>query len=491
MIKRILLRFVPLMFVLFVLSSTIFSCRKDGAITTDKATKLNFSADTVIFDTVFTTMGSITKQLMIHNNNNQKISISSIKLGKGAASMFRINVDGTAALEVNNVEIAAHDSMFIFVKVTINPNNQSNPLIVTDSIVFVTNSNIQNVQLVAWGQDAYYHVPNHKIIFTDGSSLSYSIADCTSPWATDKPHVIYGYCVVDSATTLTLQSGTKLYFAPNSVLWVYNYGSLKVYGNQNNIVSFQGTRMDAYYKDLPGQWGKIWLSAGSKDNEINYALIKNGNIGIQADTNVNSNPTVIITNTIIDNMSVAGIYAQGAKINATNTVVSNSGQYSIVLSIGGDYNFYQCTIGNFWSFSSRQTSSVVLNNYYKDNNEVIHVRPLTNATFGDCIIYGNNEEELLLDKYPGSIFIYKFDHCLLKTQNNTSNTANFNTCKINIDPIFKNAYATPADLSLSDLSPAIGAGSINWSNYAPNGDIKDKPWLNPPSIGAYEKGSKK
>jgi len=490
MIKRIFLRFVPLIFVLLMLSSLIFSCRKDSAITTDKAAKLNFSADTVIFDTVFTTMGSITKQLMIHNNNSQKISISSIKLGKGAASMFRINVDGTAALEVNNVEIAAHDSMFIFVKVTINPNNQSNPLIVTDSIVFVTNSNIQNVQLVAWGQDAYYHVPDHKIIFTDGSSLSYSIADCSVPWATDKPHVIYGYCVVDSATTLTLQSGTKLYFAPNAVLWVYNYGTLKVYGNQNSIVSFQGTRLDAYYKDLPGQWGKIWLSAGSRDNEINYALIKNGTIGIQADTNVNTNPTVIINNTIIDNMSVAGIYAQGAYINATNTVVSNSGQYSIALSIGGNYNFYQCSIGNFWSYSSRQTSSVVLNNYYTDANNVIHVRPLTNATFGNCIIYGSNDEELLLDQYPGSVFVYKFDHCLLKTQNNTSNTAFFNTCILNIDPMFKNGYSTPADLSLINGSPAIGAGSLQYSGPI-QFDIKGNPYLTPPSIGAYEKGSKK
>ncbi len=490
MFNNIKRSFFTLTIIAVVFSSTIFSCRKDDAVSTDSASKLNFSADTVIFDTVFTTLGSITKQLKVYNNNSQKLKISSIKLGKGASSMFRINVDGTSGYQVNDVEIAPHDSLYIFVKVTINPNNQSNPLIVSDSVVFVTNGNLQNVQLVAWGQDAYYHVPNHRINFSDGTYLSYSIADCSVPWPTDKPHVIYGYCVVDSATTLNLQAGTKLYFAPNGVLWVYKFGTLKVYGAQSNPVTFQGSRLDAFYKDLPGQWGKIWLSDSSINNEINYAVIKNGNIGIQIDDNINSNATLLLNNTIIDNMSVAGIFAQTARIEATNTVVSNSGQYSIVLSIGGDYQFFQCTIGNFWSYNFRQTPSVVLNNYYKDINDVIHKPPLIRATFGNCIIYGNNEEELLLDSIIGGTFNYKFDHCLIKTQFNTSGTTKFIGCKINIDPLFTDITSTPADLTLTTNSPAIGAGSNQYSAIVLT-DITGHNYAVPPSIGAYEKGSKK
>ncbi len=485
------MRFVPQALVILTLCSIIFSCRKDDTITTSTSAKLNFSADTVIFDTVFTTLGSVTQKVMVYNNNSQKINISSIRLGKGVNSMYRINVDGTSGFEVNNVEIAAHDSMYIFVKVTINPNNQSNPLIINDSIVFITNSNLQNIQLVAWGQDAYYHVPNHKLTFNDGTYIKYSIADCSVPWPNDKPHVIYGYCVVDSASTLTLQSGTKLYFAPNAVLWVYSYATLKVYGSSNSPVSFQGARLDAYYKDLPGQWGKIWLSAGSKDNEINFAVIKNGTIGIQADTNVNSNPTLTLNNTMIDNMSVAGLYAQGAKIYTTSSVISNCGSYGIVLSIGGDYQFYQCTLGNYWNYTFRQTPSLVLNNYYKDNNNVVILRPLTRATFGNCIIYGSSDDEILLDSYTTGTFNFKFDNCILKTTLPTSNPAFFNNCKINTDPLFKNTSSAPADMSIPNNSPAIGAGSPNWSNLAINGDYKGNPWGSPPSIGAFEKGSKK
>lgn len=44
--------------------------------------------------------------------------------------------------------------------VTIDPNKDDNPLIQTDSIVFETNGNLQDVDLVAWGQDANYITPD-------------------------------------------------------------------------------------------------------------------------------------------------------------------------------------------------------------------------------------------------------------------------------------------------------------------------------------------
>jgi hypothetical protein len=262
--------FFNLLLLSFLSVILLFSaCKKEDDFIDDSSAKLSFSADSLLFDTVFTTLGSVTKQIKIYNTNNKSIRISSIKLGNGQNSMFRINIDGNPSYQLDNVEIAANDSMYIFVKLTINPNNQNNPLIVTDSIIFTTNGNIQDVNLVAWGQDAYYHVPNKKIIFSDGSFLQYSFAGCNLPWPNDKPHVIYGYCVVDSDSTLIIQEGTKIHLAPNAVLWVLDQATLKVNGTLNNKVFFQGSRLDSYYKNLPGQWGKIWLSRLSKDNEIN------------------------------------------------------------------------------------------------------------------------------------------------------------------------------------------------------------------------------
>ena len=264
------------LFATFLMISMMFntSCKKDQIIN-DSSAKLNFSSDTVLFDTVFTTIGSTTKQIRVYNPYNQIIHISSIKLAGGANSGFRINVDGVASTVINDIEIEPNDSIFIFVKVTVDPTNSNSPLVVNDSILFETNGNVQKIQLVAWGQDAYYHTPDQSLLLTDGSIFHFSYAHCKTPWKNDKPHVLYGYVVVDSDSTLVIQENTRIYLHKNAILWVYQDGTLNVNGTYGNPVTFQGDRLEQYYKDKPGQWGKIWLSAGSKNNEINYAIIKN------------------------------------------------------------------------------------------------------------------------------------------------------------------------------------------------------------------------
>jgi len=77
---------------------TFSACRKDD-FDTDPGLRLGFSTDTVMFDTVFTTIGSSTRALVIRNSSDQRINISKITLARGKASPFRINVDGTATEE--------------------------------------------------------------------------------------------------------------------------------------------------------------------------------------------------------------------------------------------------------------------------------------------------------------------------------------------------------------------------------------------------------
>ena len=60
------------------------------------------------------------------------------------------------------------------------------------------------------------------------------------------------------------------------------FGTIKINGTLGNEVTFQGDRLDSWYKDIPGQWDRIWLMPGSINNEINYAIIKNGNILISS-----------------------------------------------------------------------------------------------------------------------------------------------------------------------------------------------------------------
>ncbi|MFM7054488.1 MAG: hypothetical protein ACKOX7_07090, partial [Bacteroidota bacterium] len=58
------------------------SCKKDD-ILTDPSAKLEFSLDTVMFDTIFTSLGSTTQSLVIYNRNSRPLNISSVRLAGG------------------------------------------------------------------------------------------------------------------------------------------------------------------------------------------------------------------------------------------------------------------------------------------------------------------------------------------------------------------------------------------------------------------------
>src|SRR5450631_394219 len=104
----------PTLLILFY--ALILSCQKDSFITS-KGALVSFSSDTLFFDTVFTSTGSVTQSVKIFNNNNQKLRLSDLKLMGGAQSYFSINIDGSPGPEQSNIEIEANDSLYIFVAV--------------------------------------------------------------------------------------------------------------------------------------------------------------------------------------------------------------------------------------------------------------------------------------------------------------------------------------------------------------------------------------
>ena len=470
-----------ILFFLLCVFLTLSACRKDEIIT-DSSAKPGFSTDSVLFDTVFTTVGSTTKLFKIYNSNNQTLNISRAFLATGSASQFRMNIDGVSGTSINDIEIMANDSLFVFVQVTVNPTSQNAPLLIRDSIVFETNGNRQHVMLTAVGQDVYLHKPN---VFPINGLPPYSII-CNETWSNDKPHLIFGYAVVDEGCILTINAGARVHLGVKAVLWVYDGGTLVVNGAKNNEVVIQGSRLEPDYQDIPGQWGKIWLSAGSKDNVIDWAIIKNGSIGVQADTlGLSTNPTLRISNTIIKNMSAAAIYGQGSFIRGYNCVFANCGQYAGAFSIGGRYRFDHCTFANFTN-SNRATPLLALNNYYVDITNTLQIRNLDSAYFGNCIMYGDLEEEIGLDSSTfGGVFNYKFDHCLVKTALNMNNGLHYNEVDLNLDPLFKDV--TTNDYHLNAGSPAIDEGT---TSIFIGTDLDNMPRPNSntslPDIGAYE-----
>ena len=134
----------------------LFGCGKEDNLTSDPSAKLELSADSIFFDTVFTTTGSITQRIRVFNRNKHAVKISEINLSGGSASNYQININGVAAHRLEDIELRGNDSLNIFVKVTINPSSDLTPFIVKDSIGFITNGNRQNVILTAYGQNAVF-----------------------------------------------------------------------------------------------------------------------------------------------------------------------------------------------------------------------------------------------------------------------------------------------------------------------------------------------
>lgn len=454
---------------------------------------LTFSTDTIIFDTVFTTVGSITHTLKVYNNNDNPITINSIDLAhQNSPGVYRINVDGVSGTHAEDINIAANDSIYVFVEATINPVAGNLPYLITDSLLFRTNGVTQDVDLVAYGQNAHFYTPHDNFFISETDTINYryySISE-DATWSNDLPHVVYGYIIIEPTATLTIEEGTQVHFHKNSGIMVgnpilsgNNGGTLLVNGSLGNEVVFQGDRLDDWYQDVAGQWDRIWLTPGSINTQVNYAIIRNGTIGLQADTLGNSNEKLIVNNTIIENMSDIGILAQGSRVTGTNNVVTNCGRYSLVLNIGGTYDFKHCTFANYWTYSSRNTPAILLNNYYEDASGNIQLRPLEQANFTNCIISGYLAGELELQNNSGTAFNYELNNCLLKLHPDSTlaGLTQANSIKIQLsDSIFVNVQEK--DFRLHALSPAINAGT----NIGISLDILENSRDATPDIGAYE-----
>ena len=467
------------------------SCQKED-FNTDGSVTLGFSTDTVSFDTIFTSIGSTTKQLKLYNPLKQYIRISKIYLAGGENSFFRLNVDGEVSKSVENVEIPPKDSLYIFIEVTIDPFGVNNPLVINDSIVFITNGNIQDVNLIAYGQDV--HLINGELLESE-------------TWVADKPYLIYNSMGVDSAHTLTIDAGAKLYFHKGSQLIVL--GTLLANGTKDNPIVFRGDRLDEVYEGLPydfisGQWGGLVIYPYSHGNELNYCHIKNAEIGLfmPGALGANYQSEIELRNTIIENSSYAGIYAFSAKITALNCLVVNSGTYTVAGLTGGEYNFYNCTISNHYKFQSGASEpAVVLTNFIYYNDSLI-LNDLQNTKFKNCIIDGQGPNQLMLTNKPEKSFDYLFENCLIKVIKDSIDADNMNLFKeviYNEDPKFKKIPTQDEplpdrylfDFSLDTLSPAKDKGTPEVITEFPelefdivgNSRVMDSG----PDIGAYER----
>ena len=485
------------------------SCRKDFEFTPSSG-NLEFSKDTVYLDTIFTNIGSSTYNLKVYNRSKEDIVISSVRLEQGQLSNYRLNVDGKAGKEFTNVEILAKDSIYIFIETTIDIEELSateTQFLYTDVLTFDSGANEQEVDLVTLVQDAIFLYPDRingikesLLLNVDNEGTEtriegFFLEDDELTFTNEKPYVIYGYAGVGSEKTATFEAGARVYFHSGSGIIVANGGSLKVNGELESEVIFEGDRLEPTFSNIPGQWGTIWLTDGSTDNQLNYLTIKNATVGILIDNNDGTDtPTLTIKNTQIYNSSNFGMWAKTANIDAENLIIGNAGQSSLYCNIGGIYNFKHCTFANYWTNGFRSSPTVLIDNYFDLGNNNIFTQNLEQANFTNCIIFGNNNYELLFDQVDNVSFNYKFENCLIKFDDFSSrfsdnplydftNTSLFENILLNEDPHFKNTQNQ--EFIIGEMSAGNSQGKTATAIQVPL-DILGVDRTNFPDIGAYQ-----
>jgi hypothetical protein len=450
----------------------LLSCKKESFINSPDA-RVNITADTLKYDTVFVTAGSVYRSFKIINENDQKLRLSSIKLMGGANSHYSINVDGSQGPQLNNLELEANDSLYVFVQVNIDPSGNNVPFIIRDSIQITYNGKNQLVQLEAWGQNAHFF--RDKKITQDET------------WSNDLPYVILGSLTIDTNKTLTIDKGCRIYVHANAPILID--GTILVNGLKDTIdrVYFRGDRMDDPYKDFPAGWPGLFFRGSSKDNVFNYAVIKNAYQAIATqDLPSSANPKIILNESVIDNAYDAGIISINSSIQARNSLLSNCGK-NIVLAKGGNYDFTHCTVTTFSNnFIQHKDPVLFASNFITLNNALV-TAPLT-ATFTNCIFWGEGgivDDEVVV-AIDGANSPVIFNGVLFKVQTNPANSI-FTQMINNQDPLFdsintaKNYY----DFRLKTGSPAIDAG-VN-AGVITDLDGKTRPAGPSSDLGCFEK----
>ena len=392
----------------------------------------------------------------------------------GAASEFKININGIAAQEATNIELAAEDSMYVFVTVNINPNLDNLPFIVRDSIEIAYNGNIKFVQLEAFGQNANF--------------LRNRVIDVNTTWNNRLPYVILDRLQVDTSITLTLEPGCKIYCHANAPFLVD--GTLISNGTKDEPVIFTGDRTDEDYKDLPASWPGIYFRGTSKSNVLNFTTIKNAYQAVVAESpSGNLFPKVTLHQCIVDNAYDAGVLCVNSSVNADNSLITNCGS-NINVILGGTYNFINCTVAAYSTFISHKNPVLAANNFATLSDGSTATSPLI-AKFTNCIFWGEEgfvENEVMVQQ-QGTATPVEFRNCLYRANTDPAYSA-FMSCIKNQNPAFDSIDVSKSifDFHLNNNpSPAIDAGAVTVPVFFKDLDNNNRVIGTATDIGCYEK----
>ncbi len=430
----------------------ISACEDNEAYNHDPNFQLSFSLDSLTFDTIFSGLPSTTKQLKVYNRSSKAIYLDEIDLINDEA--YRLNINGVVGNSVKQVYIPAKDSLYIFVELSVQDNDQDSPRLIEDYIQFKFNSRVQRFLLKSWAQD---------IIRFENNELQSQV------WTKNRPYFIDEDLYLNQNQTLTIQAGSKVYFQKNAGLHIH--GNLNINGSFEDVVFFGSHRREELYDNVPGQWDGLYFYADSKDNFISHLHLENAIKGITAQSDNNNNRIEIEYSQFL-NFTTTGISSHNFNLKMHDVIVYNCGEECIRLEGDGNFNLAHCNFINYWQLSSR--NKPVLSYIVNNKNELkLH----------NSIIWGTKSNEIEINQ----IEAVEIKNTLIKLSEDKQNSLSniFENCIFNTDPEFANK--NEHNYNLRDSSPLIDKANTEIAIFYPidfngNNRLSDSA----PDIGSFE-----
>lgn len=447
-------------------ASLFTSCIEDG-FTTSPSDQPAFASDTINLGKVFTEEGTPTKRFMVYNRHDKILNISRVSIRNGASSVFRVNVDGVSGREFHNVEIRPNDSIFVLVEATLPYSGTLLPTEISDMLDFETNGVTSSVVLYAMGQDAerlYGHVITRDTV-----------------WEPSLPRIIYDSLVVAPGVQLTIKGGSSLHFHDKARMVID--GTLVTDGTPDAPVEMGGDRTgnvltNVSFDIMSNQWGGVMFTPTSSGNSLAHTLICNTSFGVVADST-----ELRLINCRLRNSGGMALQTRYTALEALGCELADASSGVIGIH-GGTARLVSCTIANYYLFTALGGPAIRLSHTGFDSGKVYDDDesglPHLQATFDNCIIYGNGSDLSHPDLAGTQVY---FRNSLLKS--NGSDDDNFIKCIWGEDPLYyteRQEYIF--DYRLHSDSPAIGAADPSLTDPRLTVDYFGTPRT--ATLGAYE-----
>ena len=395
-------------FLYLIIYIGVLACSDDDSFTTSRSNLLTFSVDTVKMDTVFSTVGSSTYTFWVYNHSADGIRLNTVRLQNGNQTGYRVNVDGSyldnqRGSVVTDLEVRKGDSIRVFVELTAATNQQTEPQLVEDQLIFALESGIeQKVHLHCYAWDAR-HI--RDLVVSSDTLIESS-----------QPLVIYGDGIkVDSGAVLTVRN-TTLYFHDGAGMTVR--GTLKT----ENVV-MRGDRLDHMFDYLPydrvsGQWKGIVFEEPSVGNVLTDTQIRNAMTAVRVDSAAidTTAQRLTMTRCVVHNAKGDGVVAINSYIRRYHCQLTNT--YGDCLAVyGGKADIDHCTLAQFYPFAADRGFALV---FSSEHDLKLECR--------NTIVTGYADDEVMLYRHESDstkVLEYHFSDCLLRTPAVEDDTLSF------------------------------------------------------------------